>query len=196
MVRRVLLGLGLLVLAGAPGEAQPTAPNLGPPKTLREARERVLGASEALERLIERANKDPRFREVEAYLAYGEKDFDARGRITAKQIADIMADGKASFDVRKAAQEALLAEMPLRFDPDLMAMARRGSKRPRREFGWRVLAPMVKDSDVTTVKLTHELLTKLFGTTGHQDLRLFKPDVATVREKRKASDAWREILKD
>jgi hypothetical protein len=193
-MRRMWVGLLVLGLAAPPGGAEPTPP--GPPRSIPEALARLEAAGAALDRLVERANRDPAFRFVEAYNAYTADQFEQRDRVTAKDLAEILSDEDKQFDVRKAAQEALMSERAMRYDPDLAAQARRGSRRPRREFGSRVLAPLVKDSDTRTVMLANEILVKYFGRQPHQALRTFRPESATRAEKREASEAWSKILRD
>jgi hypothetical protein len=187
--------IALLALLPALVSAAAAPARASDPATLDEAERALEEVTARLEQLVERANRDPRYRTLEVYRAYRIEDFrDPRRRIEAKDIVAIMGDPAATFAVRKDAYDLLVSERVKSFDPDL-STEQRGGRRPRQQFALRYVVGLVKEDDGTTAKLAHDLLNDWFTRPLHPDLRNYNPRESTRQQKRKAYEAWRDILR-
>ena len=122
----LLVGLTAPVLAG-PAAAPSAAPRIS---TLPQLTQRVHDAQTRFDALLDRAKKDPRTGEVEAYLAYKEEDFaSSRRNVRVTNLIAIIGDESAPADLRKRAKDALTSVSARSLDPDLQFTGTGHSKR-------------------------------------------------------------------
>ena len=189
----LLVALTAPVLAG-PGAAPSAAPRI---TTLPQLSKAAHDAQTRFDALLDRAKKDPRTGEVEAYVAYKEEDFQSNKRnVRVTNLIAIVGDESAPADLRKRAKEALTSVSARSLDPDLQFTGTGHSKRAA--FSSAKVVPLLgpKSSDGSAVdetgrRLAAEVLDSLWHWSSKATTSYDPKNSATWRP---AQEDWKKYL--
>ncbi len=191
--RLLLLPLALVFLVGATTAVG--GPSASDEPTDVDALSRALDeAALRLGQVAELARRDERYREIELYKSYSEKEFKARGSVTAEDLVKMVSDKTAPKDLREKAAQALMESRARNTDPDLAEKAPNGRK-PRAYFAKTKLIKLLGDDDVTTRVLVSQILNTWYRGAEHDpDIGMFNPEHCTSRDVQKAKAAWNKAV--
>ncbi len=191
----VLAVLALGLQASAAPDPEAAAPKVPAPKNLREVGDRLDELSVRIAKIVEEARKDPDTARIKLYTSYTPDQMKkTRGRVRAEDLVRWMVDPKKNFTtVRQAAQRALQEGAQFRGDPELSRGEKQGSRSKRAYFTEKHLIKHLGDDDRLARALVHDLLKKLWGTTGLPEIDRYSP--LNDKTWRPAIKKWPKFLK-